>query len=56
VLADDDVERARLEWKLGDIGSADRDPVAEPDLVVEPCRDLAVLGCEVDGGDMRAPV
>src|SRR5438552_1907656 len=56
VLADHDVEGGRVEWKLGDVGSADLDHVTEPDRVVEPFRDLAILGCEVYGGDSRAPL
>ena len=54
VLADHHVERCVVERELGDVGGADLDHVAEPDRVVQPGRDLAVLGREVDGGDVRA--
>src|SRR5581483_674022 len=51
VLADHDVERARVVRKLGDIGDADIDHVAQPDSVVEPFGNLAVLRGEIDGRD-----
>src|SRR3954447_480766 len=54
MLAEHDVERRGVEWKPGDVGGADLDHVAEPDRVIEPRGDLAVLGCEVDRGDMGA--
>ncbi len=54
MLAKHDVKRSGLEWKLCDVGGADLDHVAEPDRVVEPLGDFAVLGCEVDGGDTGA--
>jgi hypothetical protein len=54
VLADDHVEGGGVEWQRGDIGGADLDRVAEPDRVVEPSGDLAVLGGEVDRGDASA--
>jgi hypothetical protein len=47
---------ASVEWQLGDVGGADVDQVAEPDGVVEPLGDVAVLGCDVDGGDAGAPL
>ena len=56
VLADDEVERRIVERQLGDVGAADFDQVAEPDGVVEPLGDLAVLGRDVDGGDAGAPL
>src|SRR5436190_14769950 len=56
MLAKHNVERGVLEWKLGDVGGADLDHVAEPDRVIEPPGDLAVLGCEVDGADTGAPL
>jgi hypothetical protein len=56
VLADHDVERRIVERQLGDVGGPDLDQVAEPDGVVEPLGDLAVLACDVDGGDAGAPL
>ena len=56
MLAKHNVERGGLEWKLGDVGGADLDHVAEPDRVIEPVGDLAVLGREVDGRDAGAPL
>jgi hypothetical protein len=54
VLADHDVERGVLEWKLGHVGRANLDHVVQPDRVIQPPGDLAVLGREVDGRYVRA--
>src|SRR5437588_75118 len=54
MLADHDVKGGGVEWKLGDVGSAHLDHVAEPDRVIEPRGDLAILRSEVDGGDTGA--
>src|SRR3954447_17643292 len=56
MLADHDVKRGRIEWKLGDVAGADLDHVAQPDGVIEPFGDRAVLRREVDRGDTGAPL
>jgi hypothetical protein len=48
------VERAGVECEVGEVGGADLDHVAQPDRVVEPFADLAVLGGELGGGDAGA--
>src|ERR1700753_4162015 len=50
VLADRDVERGAGEGQLGDIRAAHGYPVAQPDKPVEPPTGVAVLLCQVDGG------
>jgi len=54
VLAEDDVEGVVVERECRDVGREDLDPVAEPDGVVQPPGDLAVLGREVDRRDTVA--
>ena len=51
VLAEHDVEGRVVEWELRDVGREDLDHVAEPDGVVEPFGDVAVLGREIDRCD-----